>query len=193
MSLNFKRDDVLNVACLIVLGGVVAHRMGWLPAAWSASLSAPAQIQKNLAALRPAAPSPNVPDPTAAPLVDLTTSSSDPQPQPPQPIAPAVLPEAAKKECQGSVGQSITPFSFDQFAKVTVLLGNENAVIPGTTLAQITETIGAPVCQLPTINLKAGYPLERHRFVGSFQGKLFQLVIAFQNGQASHFRISPLQ
>lgn len=191
--MNLKRDDYLNIAAFLVLAGAVAYKQGWLPVAWTAALAAPGQIQKNVAALQPAAPGANIPDPTAAPLVDLANLATEARPQPASPIAPVVLPEAGKKECQGTVGQSITPFSFDQFTEVKVVLGNENAVIPGTSLATITEKIGAPVCQLPTVTPVAQYPLERYRFVGSFEGKLFQLVIAFQNGQATFYRIAPLK
>ena len=204
--MNLNKDQALEVVFGGILIATIAHQQGWLPTVWDGALRMPEQIQANLAALRPT-PAVNRPDPSAPPLVEMSTDSPEmstdspemstdsPEPSTPSPqaINPVRLPDSAKLECQGSVGDSATPFSFDQFVQLRAVLGDREAVKPGNSFTEVSSIIGNPVCQLPTLTVAANYPAARFRWVGVRDGQVFELIVAFRNQEATHWRISPLK
>jgi len=190
--MNLNKDQALEVVFGGILIATIAHQQGWLPTVWDGALRMPEQIQANLAALRPT-PAVNRPDPSAPPLVEMSADSPEPSTPSPQAINPVRLPDSAKLECQGSVGDSATPFSFDQFVQLRAVLGDREAVKPGNSFTEVSNIIGNPVCQLPTLTVAANYPANRFRWVGVRDRQVFELIIAFRNQEATHWRISALK
>lgn len=182
--------QALNVIGLLVFLGAIAHVTGVLPQAWTLLRGAPGQIQQNVAALSPQKGAAALPDPSAPFL--STAEAAAPTDAPVVAVSPIAPPEAAKKDCKGAPLASLVPFTAPQYAKFKVIAGEEGAIKSGVRLADVMEAIGSPVCQLPTYTVKAGFPLDRYRFIGTVDGKLLQLTVAFQGTQVAAYTLASL-